>query len=105
MIATFLTTLCREVLSPLPAFRFSRQFSRQSVVSGKPQLGVILPKWQDRYPDILSGWAESDDHKMVPRWSKASVAKSEIPTQIPTNCRDSTKTAERESRSRHSVES
>lgn len=52
MIATFLTTLCREVESPLPPTRLSRQFSRQSVVSD-------------------------------------GVPNQAIPTQIPTNCRDS----------------
>lgn len=35
MIATILATLCRELGNPPLPFRFSRQFSRQSVVSDK----------------------------------------------------------------------
>ncbi len=33
MIATSLTTFCREAKNPFSSARFSRQFSRQSVVS------------------------------------------------------------------------
>ena len=51
MIATFLTTLCRETDRPLPASRFSRQFSRQGVASAEARLrGIlpfILPKWRE----------------------------------------------------------
>jgi hypothetical protein len=52
-------------------------------------------RYPDNYPDILSGWPNmgrgSRHHRdMVSRLPKGWVAKSEIPTQIPTNCRDST---------------
>jgi len=44
MIATIITTHYREVACPLPPSRFSRQFSRQSVVSAEARLREIPTK-------------------------------------------------------------
>ena len=105
MIATVLTTLCRKEAHPSPPSRFSRHFSRQSVVSAKAPSRPIPTKSRQKCRDSgaaarahgeprqisrhFSGIAEDRRPAfgilpfILPKWQDAAIR-----TKIRTSCPD-----------------